>query len=221
MELETQRQFVRNKWDTRVWRWMFRLLCSRAVSYVFFRDPAFFRYVDCGMPVGRYIHERMLGALDQTLARENFMLCLLFRGKLSSVRLPPYLDPEQFDLIRSRVDHIEPQTADLLEFLDRQRPESFDKFSLSDVPSYLNQAAFENLLDLVVRAAKPNARVCIRFFLTAQAVPPRFSAILHRESELEEELARTDYAFAYRFLVATVTREAPPAFVGTGNSPNH
>ncbi len=207
--LEAQRRYVREEWDTRLWRWLFRASCSPALSRVFFRDPAFFRHVDCGMPVGRYLYDRMLLVLDHTLARDNFMMCLLFQGKLSARQLPPCLDPQQFPVIRSRVGRVEPQTADLLALLDRVPPGSHDAFSLSDVPSYLDQAAFERLLDLVLRAAKRGARVCIRFFLTAQTVPLRFSDTLRRDRALEEDLARHDQAFAYRFLAATV-QPAPP-----------
>lgn len=209
-ELTAQQEFVERVWDRRWWRLVFDLLCSRTFSRVFLRDPAFYAHVDPEMRVGRYVYEGMLGALRRTLARENFMLSLVFRGVLPPDDLPPYLAPDGFERLRTRVDRVEVETADLLGYLERAPAGSFTRFSLSDVPSYLDQAGFERLLEAVASAAAPGARFCIRQFLSGHAVPERLAGRLLREPELEEALRSEDRAFAYRFLVGTVREEDRP-----------
>jgi S-adenosylmethionine-diacylglycerol 3-amino-3-carboxypropyl transferase len=203
-DLSEQRAFVRTNWDRAWWRAVYDALCSRTFSRLFLRDPAFFAHVDPTMRVGRYIYNGMLASLDRTLARENFMLSLVFRGVLALDDLPPYLTRAGVDAIQPRLDRLTNATANIIEFLERAPAASFTRFSLSDVPSYLDAPDFERLLDAIVHAAAPGARVCIREFLSAHGIPPRFDGVLLRDAPLEAELRAADRAFAYRFIVATV-----------------
>jgi S-adenosylmethionine-diacylglycerol 3-amino-3-carboxypropyl transferase len=197
-DLETQRRFLRERWDTPAWRRVHDLLCSPAFSRLFFRDPAFYAHV--GVAVGRHVYERMLRCLSLCLARENFMVSSVLRGKLSPLDLPPHLRPEGCDALRGRLDRLEVVTDDLLRLLHRA-PRRYTRFSLSDVPSFLDQAGFERLLEGVAQAALPGARFCVRQFLTRHRVPERFADRLVREPDLEARLAEQDHAFAYDFLV--------------------
>ncbi|MBI2930093.1 MAG: DUF3419 family protein [Planctomycetes bacterium] len=203
-DIEEQRDFVRRVWDRRWWRLVFRVMCAPIISRVFLGDPAFYAHVDPELSVGRYVYESMLAGLDRHLARENFMLSLVFHGRLSEHDLPPYLAPESVPAIRARLGRLEIHTGDLLAFLESVPPGRFTRFSLSDVPSYLDQAGFERLLEGLVRAAAPGARFCIRQFLTRHRLPERFDKVLRREPALEEELRAEDRAFAYRFVVGSV-----------------
>ncbi|MBI3070932.1 MAG: DUF3419 family protein [Deltaproteobacteria bacterium] len=205
-DLSEQRAFVRGTWDRAWWRLVYDALCSRIFSRLFLRDPAFFANVDPSMRVGRYIYDGMLASLDRTLARENFMMSLVFRGRLSPDDLPPYLSQSGVEAIRPHLDRLTDATDNVIAFLERQPQASFTRFSLSDVPSYLDPKSFERLLEAVVHSATPGARVCIREFLSAHRIPSRFDDILERDAALEADLRATDRAFAYRFIVATVRR---------------
>ncbi len=203
-DLDEQRAFVRKTWNRWWWRATLDVLCSRITSKICLGDPAFYANVDPDLRVGRYIHEGMMAVLDRYLARENFMLSLLFQGRLPEGDLPPYLDAGSFEVLRNRLDRIEVRTSDLVDLLQRFPAGSFTRFSLSDVPSYLDPPKFERLLHEMIRVAAPGARFCIRQFLSGHRVPERFQNALRREPELEEDLRREDRAFAYRFLVGTV-----------------
>ncbi len=200
--LEEQRQIVRERWDRPWWRGTFRMLCSRWVSKTFLGDPAFFQNAPREWVIGDYIYERILKGLDTWLARESFMFSLIFCGRLAPGDLPPYLDPKTLPLIRERVGRLRPMTANLIEHLEQVAPGSYSAFSLSDVPSYLDQQLFERLLRAMARAAAPGARFCIRLFLTDQ-VWPDWAADLGfvREPELEKNLEAEDRGIFYRFRV--------------------
>jgi hypothetical protein len=63
---------------------------------------------------------------------------------------------------------------------------------------------FAGLIDLVVAAAAPKARIVLRQFLTRYEVPSERAARLVRDPGLEARLADEDRTFAYEFLVAEV-----------------
>jgi S-adenosylmethionine-diacylglycerol 3-amino-3-carboxypropyl transferase len=207
--LEEQREFVRSCWDRPAWRLTYRLLCSRAFSRVFFGDPAFYRNVTPGLGIGDYVYDRMLGSLERRLARRNFMLSLLFRGRITDEDLPPYLSREAFEPLRRGLaaSKLSTRTQPLTEYLESQAAGAFTRLSLSDVPSYLDKAGWERLLAAMLGAAAPGARFCIRLFLTGHEIPEPLRGRLRREPELERELEARDRCFAYRFIVGTV--EAP------------
>jgi S-adenosylmethionine-diacylglycerol 3-amino-3-carboxypropyl transferase len=200
-DVDEQRKFVEKRWDRWWWRLAFDVLGSATVSRTFFGDPGFYKYIAGDMNIGEYIFECMKEYLKNHLARESFMLSLMFNGKFSEYDLPPYLDPGCVEKIIERVDRVKIQTGNILELMENAKESSFTKYSLSDVPSFLDQKGFERFLDGIVRSGAPGARFCIRQFLTNHVVPGRFEKILVREPNLEEHLKKRDRSFAYRFIV--------------------
>jgi len=203
-DLQAQRRFVRQRWETPFWRWLYDVFLSRVVLERVLGDPAFFRHAV--VPVGRFVRERMAASLQRVLARENFMVSLTLQGHLAALDLPPRLTQEGAARIRERLDRLEIATGDVVEHLERVAPGTYTRFSLSDVPSYLSQEGFERLLFAVVRAAAPGARFCIRLFLSRPRFPEGLGPTLVRERELERRLAEEDHAFAYDFIVGRVSR---------------
>ncbi len=205
-DLEAQRRFVRERWDTAAWRRLVSLLCAPLVSRLVLRDPAFYQRVDPQLHVGRYLGQRMRDCLERVTARSSFMLSLILRGRLSEDDLPPYLAPRGVERLRARLDRIEAVSEEAIAHLERVEPGSYTRFSLSDLPSYLDERGVERLLRALVRAAAPGARFCIRQFLTRYPLPAELAPSLRLEPELEASLAQSDRSFAYAFTVGTVQR---------------
>jgi S-adenosylmethionine-diacylglycerol 3-amino-3-carboxypropyl transferase len=201
-DIEAQRRFVRQRWETPFWRWLYDVFLSRFVLERFLGDPAFFLHV--GVPPGRFVRERMTASLERVLARENFMVSLTLRGRLAPLDLPPRLTPEGAGRIRERLGRLTIATGDVVDHLETVAPGTYSRLSLSDVPSYLSQQGFERLLAGVARASAPGARFCIRLFLSRPQFPDRFARVLVREPALEQHLAEEDHAFAYDFIVGRV-----------------
>jgi S-adenosylmethionine-diacylglycerol 3-amino-3-carboxypropyl transferase len=202
--MESQRRFVSEQWERTWWRGVFTLSCSPAASFVLLGDPAFYRNVH--VRVGSYIYHRMTRSLRTHLARENFMMSLVLRGHLSSLDLPPWLTRAGVAVIRERLDALTEVTADLVSLLDRGGAEPFTRFSLSDVPSYLDGEQYERLLLSIAHHAPEGARLCMRHFLTRQQWPRIVRTRLVRDEPLERHLAETDRAFAYEFRIGRVMR---------------
>jgi S-adenosylmethionine-diacylglycerol 3-amino-3-carboxypropyl transferase len=201
-EIDEQRRFILEQWGTPVWRLAYSAVCSTLTSHVFLRDPAF--YAHAAVRPGPMIYDRMVAVLNRYLARENFMVSLLFQGRLPGLDLPPYLTPEGHRIIRARLDRLEIVTADLLAFLTAERRGQFTHYSLSDVPSYLTAGAFNRLLEGVLRASPPGGRLVIRQFLTRYEPEERISERFIRHLDLETDLAAIDRSFVYDFLIGEV-----------------
>lgn len=203
-DLDQQRRFAHETWDRRWWRTTYDILCRPGVFRWLYGDPAYYAHV--AVPVGRYLYDRMLSALDRFLARESFMLSLVLRGYLGE-DLPPYLAPEGTATIRPRLGGLSAVDGDVIAHLESVEAGRYTHFSLSDVPSYLDQEAFHALWRGVRRAAAPGARVVVRQFLTRYTLDAGTARWLRREPELEAELERDDRAFAYTFIVGRVEHD--------------
>jgi S-adenosylmethionine-diacylglycerol 3-amino-3-carboxypropyl transferase len=201
-DLKKQCQFIKERWDTPYWRLAYRLILCPLTSRIFFRDPAYYAHV--AVRVGDTLFERMQRALQRNLARDNFMISLTLRGKLSPSDLPPYLTPEGCARIRERLHLLEVVDADVIDYLEDATPETFTHFSLSDVPSYMAEPDFHRLLAAVARCATPGARVVIRQFLTRYDPSDPLAARIDRESHLEAQLADQDRSLGYEFIVRVV-----------------
>ncbi|KAH3759635.1 BtaA family protein [Pelomyxa schiedti] len=175
--IEEQRQFVDNNWDRWWFRTMIRFLLSRLFSKWVFGDPGFYAFADPEMWLGDYCYDCMLNTMKTHLAKDNFMLCLIFRGNLGT-DLPPYLSPGDFDEIKGSLDRTvarDSVNGDLIQHLWSCDAGTYTKFSFSDVPSFIGQQAFERLLGGIIHAGEDGARFCIRLFLSGQRVPTKYT----------------------------------------------
>ncbi len=199
-DLETQRRFIKERWDTPYWRLAYTLILSPLTSRILFRDPAYYAHV--AVHVGSALFERMQRALEKHLARDNFMVSLALRGRLSPSDLPPYLTSDGCARIRERLHLLEVVDANVIDYLEDSTPKTFTHFSLSDIPSYMTESDFHRLLQAVAKCAQPGARVVIRQFLTRYN-PPR-STRIDREPDLEAALADQDRSIGYEFFIGVV-----------------
>jgi S-adenosylmethionine-diacylglycerol 3-amino-3-carboxypropyl transferase len=197
-----QKRWVERHWDDGAWRTAFAVACSAPVVRVL-GDPAY-RFGD-PRAAARSLHARMGALLRRVSARRSFMVALLLAGELPDEDLPWHLTPEGVRAIRPRLDGLEIVTAEVVGLLEGAPERSYDRFSLSDVSSFLDDAGFTRLLAAATRAAAPGARVVLRQFVSRRGVPPSLEARLRRDAALESRLAAEDRSFAYDFLVAEVT----------------
>ena len=202
-ELEAQRRFLHAEWNTWEWRLLLRLTFNRPVFRFVLRDPGFYAHIGGDLPPWRYIHDRMTSFLEHHLARSSFMMALIFNGTFfDPVHYPPYLQERNFPILKARLGRITLRTAPLFEVLDHPDFRSCNRYSLSDVSSFLPPADYRRLLAFFAR--KPGVRFCLRDFLTQRrAPPPEEAGAIRFLTGLQEQLARDDTSFGYTFLIGT------------------
>lgn len=204
--LEAQRNFVKETWDRKAWRAGFRWALSPKVMRVLALDPVLYLHTDPMMQPGDYFYNRMTEVLMHCLAKKNAFLSLFFNGIVKNEAFLPYLTRPGAEVIKTRLDRLSIHTADILDYLESAPEGSIDRFSLSDVASYVPQEVFVRLLRAVLRVAKPEARFCMRQFLSDRQIPEDLKPHFQREPELEKELDRKDTCCWARFMVGTLKK---------------
>jgi S-adenosylmethionine:diacylglycerol 3-amino-3-carboxypropyl transferase len=139
--------------------------------------------------------------LENHLARSSFMMALIFQGRFfDPLHYPPYLREENFTFLKARVGRIRIETAALFDVLSNPAHAACNKYSLSDVSSFLSVEAYQRLLTFF--ANKKGVRFCLRDFLTSRLPPLEASqAGLRFLTDLQERLALDDTSFGYTFTI--------------------
>lgn len=206
-DLNQQREFLKNKWNHKIWKSAMKLVLNRFSSTVFFNDPGLYAYLDASMHPGIYIYDKMMDRLNHELARDNPFISLYLWGQVAHEAFPPYLQPEGIAQIKPNLSKIQSHIGNAINYLEAAPPNSFDAFSLSDIASYMDQASFLRILKAMYLAAKPGARFCLRQFMSRYKIPEGLSPYFKRDQKLESELSRRDKGFIYDFMTGTVLKD--------------
>jgi S-adenosylmethionine-diacylglycerol 3-amino-3-carboxypropyl transferase len=189
--------FYRRRWDTAIWRLIFRIFFSKTVMGRLGRDPEFFRYVE-GDVASRLL-KRAEYALTALPTHDNPYLEYILTGSFDTA-LPHYLRPEHFDAIRNGLDRLVLFKGDVVEALEANRGLKFDGFNLSDIFEYMSNGEYLCALDRLIQAARRGGRL-VYWNLLSDRVPP--ADHLDRLEPLEKrarELFMQDKAFFYKTL---------------------
>lgn len=205
-DIEQQKLFVQQEWDSPRWKKAFGIVLNPYITRYLFKDPGLHEFLDNSLHVGDYIYNRMNKSLEKSLAKENLLISLILLGKVLPAGYPPYLTEQGTHSIRKRLSKLSVVTANVIDYLESVPSSSIDAFSLSDIASYMDGKNFERLTHAISRAATPNARFCIRQFLSNHKIPTPLQSIFKRNHALEQELEHEDRCFVYRFLTGSIKK---------------
>lgn len=204
-DIEKQKEFIENEWETFLWKKAFQFFLNPKISRLFINDPGLYANVD-GYSGGEYIYDRANNSMKRFLAKENYLISLIFRGYVDKPALPPYLKPNGFEKIRRNLSSVKIKTANIIDYLKKAPANSIDCYSLSDIASYMDQESFNQMTTEIHRTAKPGARFCIRELLSQQKIPHSIQPYMLRNTALEKKLENNERCFLYRFMVGTVEK---------------
>lgn len=196
--LEQRRDFYDRVWNSWRWRLMFRVFFSRLVMGRLGRDPSFFKYVEG--TVSDRILSRTQFALTDLNPAENPYLQWILTGQHRTA-LPYALRPEHFDSIRANLDRLEWHCISLEDYLDRRDSGSIDRFNLSDIFEYLSPSSYHQLLQRLIQASKPGARLAYWNMLAPRSRPDWMQSELRSLPHLAKSLHQQDKAFFYSAFV--------------------
>lgn len=206
-DLKEQKEFLKDKWNHKLWRAAMKLALNRFSSTVFFNDPGLYAYLDANMHPGVYIYEQMMCRLEHELARDNPFISFYLWGQVAPEAYPPYLQTDGIEKIKPHLSKIESHVGNAITYLEAAPHNSFDAFSLSDIASYMDQASFLRILKAMYLAAKPGARFCLRQFMSRYKIPEGLSPYFKRDHKLESDLSHRDKGFIYDFMAGTVLKD--------------
>ncbi len=109
-------------------------------------------------------------------------------GEGPKAPLPPYLQPDNYEAVVSRVDRVEIRHMNMADYLDAMPDASLDRFILLDAQDWMTDAQLTRLWGAITRVAKPGARVLFRTAAAPSLLPGRVpDAILDRWDYAEAE----------------------------------
>ena len=194
---EERVRFYDEVWDTLPWRALFRGFFSERVLGWLGRDPSFFRYAR--ESVADHLLGRVRYALTALDPRENPYLHWILTGTHGTT-LPHALRPENFELIRDRLDRLEWYRAPIEDLLESRALPVVDRMNLSNVFEYIAPDRFRALIERLAGAARTGARMMYWNMIVprngAEAAPDRVRAL----GPLSRQLFARDKVFFYSAL---------------------
>jgi S-adenosylmethionine-diacylglycerol 3-amino-3-carboxypropyl transferase len=122
-------------------------------------------------------------------------------GAAPDAPLPPYLQPGNFDAVRSRADRINVVQVSMTAHLASRPPASVDRYVLLDAQDWMDDPALTALWQEITRTAAPRARVIFRTAAEPTLLPGRVpDGVLARwryAAETSRELATRDRSAIY------------------------
>ena len=216
-DLSQQRDYFDRQLDRRRLRALFavafhpRLYARRGM------DPRGLSQRDASKSLADQFFGRFRDVCTRTPARDNHLLQLHLIGRVVSTdAVPAYLSRDGFPRLRERADRLELVHADLAEALRAMAAGAFDAAHLSNVPDWLDQPAFEEVLGLVAARADRSgasagpgrpARVVWRFLHVDRAVPDDLAASVRVDRGLGDALRQDDRFPFYGVVPATIGAE--------------
>lgn len=200
-DLESQRAFYRDEWDTRLWRGLFDVFFHRHVI-TRAKDPSHFRFVELDR-FGRRIHARSEILFTEQRVADNYFLALILLGRYASeAALPPYLAPEALPVLRDRLDRLAIVTGTLDEALATAEPGQFNRFNLSNLFDWVDDSHLAALLGQITRLSRDGGRLCYWNTLAPRPLPVVEGLV--REREFADALMRADRFPYAHFEVAAI-----------------
>lgn len=200
-----QRVCLDRDWTTPLCRKILYFVFHPSIIRLCINDPGLYESdnINHAAPAGQQVFERLNTSLNEILAKDSLLLSLFLKGKIPQEIFPPYLNETGVNKIKPNLNRIRFATQDLISFLEQAESNYFDRFSISDVASYMSKDNFHRLVKELYRTARPGARFCIRQLFSDYQLPEAVASHMKRENDLEAILQREDSCCVYRFMVGT------------------
>jgi S-adenosylmethionine-diacylglycerol 3-amino-3-carboxypropyl transferase len=111
--------------------------------------------------------------------KENYFAWQAFARRYdpaAGASLPPYLQRENFDGLRERVERVNLHHGSMTTFLAEEPAQSLDCYVLLDAQDWMNDADLAALWSEILRTARPGARVIFRTAADERLLPGRVPA---------------------------------------------
>ena len=134
---EEQLDFYNKKWNTWLWKSLFKVFFSKLVLGKLGRDPQFFK--ENKLPVSQTIFNAAEKHLSSTQVFKNYYLDFQLRGTYT-VALPYYLREENYLKIKENINHLTLKKGFLTDISNKEK---FDLANLSNIFEYMNENLFQ------------------------------------------------------------------------------
>jgi S-adenosylmethionine-diacylglycerol 3-amino-3-carboxypropyl transferase len=175
--------------------WIKWLLRQPASLYGLGIPPAQYRALSADSPegIGAVLRQRLERLACGFDLRSNYFAWQAFGRRYASgpeASLPPYLQRENFEILRARTDRVEFRQTSITALLAESPARSFDAYVLLDAQDWMSVSDLDALWAQITRTAKPGARVIFRTAADERLLPGRVSADTLEAWRYEERRSR-------------------------------
>lgn len=206
--LDEQKRLFENKWENLKWKLFCRIFLSRAFVSLLF-DKTFYKYIRPTYSFEKYYRSAVKKVLTELPVSQNYFLAYILLGNYPDGNLPVYLQKENFEIIRNRVDRIKTITSGCYNYLSSLPKNSISKFNFTNIFEWMSVKEFTLLLLEVLRISKNDAVITYRNHLVTRTRPEIFSRHIIPDKKLSDELFRTDRSFIYKAYVVERIKKNP------------
>ena len=197
--VDEQRALFEREWNTRRWRFFFRLLLNRGV----FRrkyDPAFFSHLD-RPSFAEHFRKRAEQTLTELPVRDNYFLHNMLTGRYPVDAFdgtPPYLSHAGHAAVANAPERLALVDGTVTEYLRTLPPQTVTGFVLSNIGEWLTPNERQSLFGEVARTAVPGAALCFRNFVGWTEVPQRYRNVIVEDRARGERMMPRDRSVVQR-----------------------
>lgn len=159
------------------------------------RDPKLFKYADENG--GNAFFQRLCSYVQKRLLKDNFYMYFFFYGlkNINANILPPCYLADNFDLIKANLNKIEIQTADVIEYIEKNENNNIKKTSLSNIFEYTSTEEFEISIQNIIKKSSIKTILFWNLLHEQSKLPPSKNLINNIKSEA---ISQTESCFYFK-----------------------
>ena len=158
----------------------------------------YFHFDDGSKSFAESFYNRSKKAFRNLPVKGNYFLSLYLLGKYRNDKeVPAYLQKENFEITKSRVNRIKIITSEAQSWLDAAPDKSINCFALSNICELMSEKDTLRLFSAVKRAARQGARVIFRNLMIPREVPESLQHNIVKDEALSHDIYDNDRSFVY------------------------
>ena len=204
---EEQATYFDEVWNTKRFHYLFRILFNKRMLARRGLVADYFHFDDGSKSFAESFYNRSKKAFRNLPVKGNYFLSLYLLGKYRNDKeVPDYLQKENFEIIKSRVNRIKIITSEAQSWLDASPDKSINCFALSNICELMSEKDTLRLFSAVKRTARPGATVIFRNLMIPREVPESLQHNIVKDEALSRYIYDNDRSFVYGKVAAyTVT----------------
>ena len=220
--LAQQEAYFGRAFDTALFRGIFELAFHPRIYAHRGMDPRSLQHRARSQPsLGQQYFQRFRALCTRTLVRQNYLLQLHLLGRvLGEDAVPAYLSAQGFARAHERLEALTLQQTDLVTHL-RQTPRgTYDRLHLSNLPDWMDQPGFEEVMHLIAQKVASPGRAVWRYIHVDRPVPDGLRDRIAIDEELGRRLLHDDRFPFYTIVPAQIRAPgADPGAARAGSGP--
>lgn len=185
-------------WNTKRFYYMFKILFNKRILAKRGLVADYFHFDDGSKSFAESFYNRSKKAFRNIPVKGNYFLSLYLLGKYKNeFEVPAYLQRENFEVLKSRIDKIIVITAEAQNWIDSMPNESIDCFALSNICELMSENETNRLFASVYRTSRNQGRVIFRNLMIPRDVPNALNQKIVKNETLSKFISDNDRSFVY------------------------